>query len=542
MKTVLSVLALLFMLNASGGCLETGLFRLQSYVTPLRNGMSRITLKAIWAERGIDSMVIESYENFPVVQNVENPFFGVVSELDKLHTVVTPPNPGHNIGVYSIKIPHNGTIENVIVENTEVQAYQESVRAFNRNLKIWARSSARVAEIVKKSEIPQAASEAAVPAYSDLAPAVAESNLQAAVSEPVVTALTGNSGTSLETGLFRLRAYVTPLKNGMSRVTLKAVWTKPNIESMIIESANNFPAVPDVESPMTTLSHLDNLYTVVTPPGQNMGVYSVKMPPNGVIESVIVEDAEVKVYQASVRAFNRNFKSWARFSARVAEVVKKPELPSAAAQAAAPVYSDVSPVVVESGLQADASKPAVTALIKDAGFANKPRDVSKPAAVKIGNTALRTRQPDFHQGGFVAPGIIDAPRLRSAVDKLKEAAPDAAAMGTLAVGAYLTQKQMIEYSNAGRPDKAVGLGTSFTAAVMSAGPVATTCAPSVAGGWTYLGCVILGTTGISSTVDNLSGRFASWYLTHEKKFQPPIPENVKENIKHPIRAINRLLK
>jgi hypothetical protein len=130
-----------------------------------------------------------------------------------------------------------------------------------------------------------------------------------------------------------------------------------------------------------------------------------------------------------------------------------------------------------------------------------------------------------------------------ALNKLKNAVvehgPNVASGIILAGGAYLTQKQMVEYSRAGRPDKAVGLGTGYTAAVMLTGPIATTCAPSAAGGWTYLGCVVLGTMGINGAVENLSGRFASWYLENEKKYQPPIPENVKENIKHPITAIKK---
>ncbi|MFA7007221.1 MAG: hypothetical protein WC204_00040 [Elusimicrobiales bacterium] len=59
----------------------------------------------------------------------------------------------------------------------------------------------------------------------------------------------------------------------------------------------------------------------------------------------------------------------------------------------------------------------------------------------------------------------------AALNKFKKAAveygPDVAGGIILAGGAYLTQKQMTEHSRAGRPDKAVGLGTGYTAAVMS---------------------------------------------------------------------------
>ncbi|MFA7007222.1 MAG: hypothetical protein WC204_00045 [Elusimicrobiales bacterium] len=141
---------------------------------------------------------------------------------------------------------------------------------------------------------------------------------------------------------------------------------------------------------------------------------------------------------------------------------------------------------------------------------------------------------------------VELSKTAPALNKLKKAAaeygPDVAGGIILAGGAYLTQKQMTEHSRAGRPDKAVGLGTGYTAAVMSAPAVAASCAPSATGGWTYLGCVILGTTGISSAVEDLSGRFASWYLKHEKEFQPPIPAGVKENIKHPIVALKKMFR
>ncbi|MFA7008696.1 MAG: hypothetical protein WC204_07525 [Elusimicrobiales bacterium] len=141
-----------------------------------------------------------------------------------------------------------------------------------------------------------------------------------------------------------------------------------------------------------------------------------------------------------------------------------------------------------------------------------------------------------------------------AAGKLKNAAmeygPDALNAAFAGLGAYFVEKRMKAYSDeAASSDnkertyairgKAVGLGAGYTAAVMSQVPVAYACAPAAAGAWTYFGCVLLGTMGISETVTQGAGQFAAWYLKNEKKYQTPIPKNVKENIKHPIAAIRQ---
>ncbi|MFA6433816.1 MAG: hypothetical protein WCW52_03895 [Elusimicrobiales bacterium] len=139
-------------------------------------------------------------------------------------------------------------------------------------------------------------------------------------------------------------------------------------------------------------------------------------------------------------------------------------------------------------------------------------------------------------------GINDAAAAPGGLKKMMaENAPEIAGAVIYTVGAYAVSKQMAAHSREGQPGKAVGLGTGFVAAMSASAPLSMTCAPyAAAGGWPYAGCLMLGTIGISSTVEDLSGRFALWYLKNEKKYQPPIPENVKENIKHPIAAVKRI--
>ncbi|MFA6434141.1 MAG: hypothetical protein WCW52_05545 [Elusimicrobiales bacterium] len=154
------------------------------------------------------------------------------------------------------------------------------------------------------------------------------------------------------------------------------------------------------------------------------------------------------------------------------------------------------------------------------------------------------------------PPALESPAATPVMSKLKSAAaeygPDVMGGIMLAGAAYYNQKLMIARSDAAAVSgnkeqayalrgQAVGLGTGFTAAAMSAPAVGVACVPSLTGGWTYLGCVLLGTTGISETVQVGAGRFSAWYLEHEKDFQPPIPGKVKEAIKHPITAVKQAL-
>ncbi|MFA6434175.1 MAG: hypothetical protein WCW52_05715 [Elusimicrobiales bacterium] len=156
----------------------------------------------------------------------------------------------------------------------------------------------------------------------------------------------------------------------------------------------------------------------------------------------------------------------------------------------------------------------------------------EPASVKIVEL-----EPPALEAPKTAPAAAGPSAMRYYGGKALDQVFSAIGYGLLAYAAWETSKQMDGYSRAGRPGKAVGAGTALVAAVASGVPMAASCSPYAMGGWTYLGCVMTGTMGISVSADNLSGRFASWYLENEKKYQPPIPDKVKDAIKHPIAAI-----